>query len=653
MDYANLLKEEYQAAGTEPVYCQLGMGCSLMVPLSYKGNKERFAKDLFKHEQELQKYKDFNRRQSEEKKPLKPQFISCGEVAALAPVELVINNYNDQAIQKRLLKKAIRHYNSTLKKTVRLRKEYPDNKVAARLDRAYVRHMELMHGKYCAAEVAKFIGKSLKFAAKETAQMAGGLTGALPLATYMLLKKHNRIVPSAHTLKLEQKIVPYIRKGLIKAAVLATLAGGVKLANNQVFNQTKVEQAAKQAITDQNPRYKLETDADFEEFYNKCNASAFLATLPTGTLVTKPYCDGNKGGVNSIGAFYYLPKDGKPETSEWIKASEYFKDNPDIEISGQEFYKLMCSFFDTKEGGRLKKNIKKHLMGCELRTCELDAIKSVMLNNEANGIELCKFVKENYQDSIKCAARIMEFTPQRAQFTNGIAKRRVFEAATYLNLNNINGRLPDFMQKKIGKVRSLTAVTQLKPQECKDAFNALQKGDIEPLKKLTDQMCNFCCRGQTVYEITQEHGIENLWNEESRTINMHDAVKGSNAVLYREAQELCSKHKYAEAGEVFQKLVENGACGADLYNDMAENYYHLGKYEKAISCCKLTLETEETGAFAQANHIAGLAYMKSGNISEAMANANLALTREPQNKEYQKTVQQIKAMALYAANGRD
>lgn len=313
-----------------------------------------------------------------------------------------------------------------------------------------------------------------------------------------------------------------------------------------------------------------------------------------------------------------------------------------MEITGQEAYELMCGFFDSKEKGRLKNAIKSSLMGCELKICELDAIKSVMLNNEVNGIELCKFVKENYQDPVKCAAKIMEFTPKNAEFNDGIAKRRVFEAAAYLNLGNINSRLPDFMQKKTGKVRSLTAVTQLDPDACKNAFTALQQGNTKPLEALANQMCNFCCRGQTLYEITEEHGIDKLWSTEARTIKLYDAmIGGSNAVLYREAQKLCANQQYAEAGKVFQKLEENGACGADLYNDMAMTYYQLGDYPKTIACCKATLKTQETKAYAAANHIASMAYLKTGNLVKAAENAKLAITRAPNNKEYQQVAKEI------------
>lgn len=644
MDYAQLLEEEYTEAGKEPIYCQLGMGCSLLVPASYNGDKKRFAEDLFKHNRELKKYKSFNQQQGKDKKPITPQMISCGEVATLVPVELVINNYNDQIVQEKLLKRAMRHYNSTLRKTLRARKEYPHQKIAASLDKAKIKHLELMHGQYCAKEVVKAVGKALKFTTKEAAQISAGLVGPLPMIAYRLLKKNNWIAPSKHTMRIDQKIIPYLRKCVFKAAIFITLATGIKFSNSEIFNNNKIEKAVKEAIMTQNQRHKLETTADFEKFYNASKASAFLATLPTETLVTKPYSDNKSGKINTIGAFYYLPKDGKPETSEWIKASTYFKSHPDMEITGQEAYELMCGFFDSKEKGRLKNAMKSYLMGCELKICELDAIKSVMLNNEVNGIELCKFVKENYQDSVKCAAKIMEFTPNNAEFNDGIAKRRVFEAASYLNLGNINSRLPDFMQKKIGTVISLTAVTQLDPDACKNAFTALQQGNTKPLEALANQMCNFCCRGQTLYEITEEHGVDKLWSTEARTIKLYDAMRGgSNAVLYREAQKLCDNQQYAEAEKVFQKLEENGACGADLYNDMAMTYYQLGNYQKAIDCCKATLKTQETKAYAAANHIAGMAYLKIGNLTKAAENAKLAITRAPNNKEYQQAAKEIDA----------
>lgn len=644
MDYAQLLEEEYTEAGKEPVYCQLGMGCSLLVPVSYKGDKQSFAEDLFKHKHELKKYKDFNRQQGKDKKPIDPQMISCGEVSALVPVELVINNYNDQIVQEKLLKRAMRHYNSTLRKTLRARKEYPHQKIAASLDKAKIQRLEWLHGQYCAKEVAKAVGKVLKSTAKEVTQISAGVALVLPAFFYRLLKKNNRIAPSEHTMKIDQKVIPYIRKGVLKAAVLGTLLTGVKLSNSQVFSKIKTEKAVKEAIMVKNQRHKLETTADFEKFYNASKASAFLSTLPTETLVTKPYSDNKSGKINTIGSFYYLPKDGKPETEEWIKASDYFKSHPNMEITGQEAYELWCGFFDSKENGRLKNAIKSSLMGCELKICELDAIKSVMLNNEMNGIELCNFVKENYKDPVKCAAKIMSFTPKNAEFNDGIAKRRVFEAATYLNLSNINNRLPDFMQKKTGKVRSLTAVTQLDPDACQTAFIALQQGDTKPLEALANQMCNFCCRGQTLYEITEAHGIDKLWSTESRTIKLYNAMKGgSNAVLYREAQQFCDNQQYAKAEEIFQKLEANGACGADLYNDMAMTYYQVGNYQKAIDCCKATVKTKETNAYAAANHIAGMAYLKMGNLDKAAENAKLATARAPNNKEYQQAAKEIYA----------
>ena len=60
MKYQSVLEEEYKKAGKKVVWCTLGKN-KIIVPLSYKGEVDRFIDDIFSYEKEADKYNEYNR----------------------------------------------------------------------------------------------------------------------------------------------------------------------------------------------------------------------------------------------------------------------------------------------------------------------------------------------------------------------------------------------------------------------------------------------------------------------------------------------------------------------------------------------------------------------------------------------------------------
>ena len=78
-----------------------------------------------------------------------------------------------------------------------------------------------------------------------------------------------------------------------------------------------------------------------------------------------------------------------------------------------------------------------------------------------------------------------------------------------------------------------------------------------------------------------------------------------------------AKEEFGYALDGFQKMQKEGVHGADLSNDIAITYYHLGDYKKCIEESKKVVKTGETEAYAAAYYNMGLAYRELNNPTEA------------------------------------
>ncbi len=668
MDYKSVLLEEYAAATPphqDPIYCMLGKE-KVIVPQIYHGDKDTFLDNLFSFQDELYKEYDKHNTQYPDNR-VEPALIRAGEAYIFPPLEATLKlekisqeakNKKDfetktnkviDAVIKKSLSTAMRKYRSTVKKTLRARREYPDKQIPVSMAPDNLKQLNRLHQRYCLQKMGIGLQKTFKWSAEQTANILAGVTGALPATAYFLLDKKLKFskFPKARKF-IDEKALPYIRKGALKSAILATMVfGGKKLMDSQFVDNTPQDEIKNEKIININnndslPRYTITDAASFQQLYDAAFPLMIQSMMPTEVLITTPYTD-NGRTVNTIGlGSYWYPENGDPKSKDWIHTSSYVKNHQGMAITGKMACALADGWFRNREGGRIFKLMQKELKGASLNINEFTAIATCMYNSETSGRALCKYVRDNYKDPIKCAAYLGSLKPQNASFEDGISKRHLHEVLIYLNVDNYVESLPSLLVKKgvnsKGVEYHVTSVTQLKPDECQQALSALSKGKTEGITNLSHKIRNYVCKGgKTVAQIAHENGIEGI---STQAINFEDAQRLTESnKMYAEALAHYDKKDYEKALKGFQDMVAAGFNGADIHNDLAITYYNLGEYDKCIAECREVLKTGETEQYAPANYNAGKAYEKKGNISKALENYQLASQREPSNKTYKKAVQ--------------
>ena len=222
---------------------------------------------------------------------------------------------------------------------------------------------------------------------------------------------------------IDKKIVPYICKGALKSIIPLAMYSGAKFGlnksaetkenNKETPNITIVQSAEETAPKESSQlskKYQINDLKSFHQLYSDALNFMALSMFPTEVLVNEAYTDNGKT-INTIGlGSFWFPKDGNPQSSEWILTSDYVKKKK-IKLTGPQAFALTDGWYRHRENGRIYKDMYKRLKGCELKAHEFAAIATVMYNNEVNGKELCDYIKDNYKDPLKCAAKIMDLKP--------------------------------------------------------------------------------------------------------------------------------------------------------------------------------------------------------------------------------------------------
>ena len=106
MKYQSVLEEEYKKAGKKVVWCTLGEN-KIIVPLSYKGEVDRFIDDIFSYEKEADKYNEYNRKCTLEEDKIDTEMLSVGKIKFLPPLDLVQFDYSNEKIIRKSISRAI------------------------------------------------------------------------------------------------------------------------------------------------------------------------------------------------------------------------------------------------------------------------------------------------------------------------------------------------------------------------------------------------------------------------------------------------------------------------------------------------------------------------------------------------------------------
>ena len=395
-----------------------------------------------------------------------------------------------------------------------------------------------------------------------------------------------------------------------------------------------------------NRKYKITDWASFQQLYKDALPLIQLSMFSTEVLVKGAYADADGRSINTRGlGSYYVPVNGDPFSSEWELCSKYMKKHPEElnkEISGDYALDLSDGWYSTREGGRILRTMFKKLQGCELTINEFAAIATCYYNNEKRGKEFCEFVSKNYQDSVKCASWLIP--AEGVKGFGGIAKRATHEACMYLNINDYVSQIGDQRIAKIeGTNKYKTSVTQLPEDRCIEAGADLRKGHTKKLSELANNINRYVCKnGKSAAEMVRE----NIGDTDRRmallmfTDQSIDMLKQIADRQYAAALEEYNNGNYEKALAGFQRVIKSGFDGADLHNDLAITYFHLGRYEDCLKECHYILhETGETSEFAHAAFNAGKAADALGQSERAYENYKVALKHDKKNQFYRKLVE--------------
>ncbi len=487
--------------------------------------------------------------------------------------------------------------------------------------------------------------------------------------TRLFFKKHG-----THAWQKFKKLPKQTRRNILIAAIVASSAGAISITAVHEFAQNKEKREIikrnNEAKEKTNATYKITDQASFAALYQDALPLMAVSMFPSECLVLNPYAD-NKTGVNNtigLGSFWY-PQNGDPKSKDWVKASDYFKGTPHHSISGEHAFDLVDGWYRYREGGRIYKNLFKYLQGTTLKPNEFAAIATVMYNNEKKGAELCKYVAKHYNDPVKCAQKIASF--RAPDGFSGIDKRHLHEAYLYLNYDNYVQNLYNLQVRRgvnsKGEPYIITSVTQLSAKDVQKGREAVLSGKKEQIIQAQNDIIKYVNKHSTsVRSIIQDNilspslqqsllafGIEPVIDFEKakesslafspdQTYQKAITHYTNASKLEKEGKKSKSQKEFELALQTFQTLAGQGYQGADLYNDIAITYYHLGEYQKCIDESKRVLETGEETAYSSANYNAALAYEKLGNNARAILNYEAAMAHGANKDTCQSAINRIK-----------
>lgn len=464
------------------------------------------------------------------------------------------------------------------------------------------------------------------------------------------------------------------RRNILIVAIVLSSAVGTPVIISQ-FQQAKAQKEIsnhnKEAKKKTNTSYQITDKASFGTLYQDALPLMSVSMFPTECLVLNPYSDNKTSVQNTIGlgSFWY-PKNGDPKSKDWVKASTYFKNTPNHTITAEHALDLVDGWYRFREGGRIYKNLCNLLQGTTLKPNEFAAIASVMYNNEKKGAELCKYVAKHYNDPMKCAQKIISFDAPDG--FSGIDKRHLHEAYLYLNLDNYVQNLYNLQIREGINSKDehyiTTSVTQLSEQEVVQGKKAVLSGDPKEIINAQNAIVKYVTKNsvsvrQKIMDnvispnvqkellsygiLTFELGKSDLALSPDQIYQQALDHYAKATALEKEGKQSKSQKEYTLALQTFQELTGKGYKGADLYNDIAITYYHLGEYQKCINESKRVLETGEETAYSAANYNAGKAYEQLGNKKRAILNYEAAIAHGADKEICQKAIYRLQNTSQY------
>ena len=275
-EYIQIVEKEYNNSQVQ--YADV-LGVKLPIPVSYKGNEEAFLDDVLSFQDNRHKVYDLYNLVNKNKQ-VHPKEIKYKGLHVIASLDQTLRNLPDREILSKAANKATRRYTSAIKKVLRARAEHPKKDFAISMNKDYLSKLDKLHYLNNLKETSKTIGKGLKFTAEQTAQILGGALGALPAVVYNLSNKKYHFAENRVHMAIKDKALPYIRKGAVKALIVASSIGGATLVSqvskNIKENQQRMEISnnEKQEMQEFLAKHKTNNEAFYYNYKKAQNLEA-------------------------------------------------------------------------------------------------------------------------------------------------------------------------------------------------------------------------------------------------------------------------------------------------------------------------------------------------------------------------------------------
>ncbi len=330
------------------------------------------------------------------------------------------------------------------------------------------------------------------------------------------------------------KGAPYLAEILRERAAYSQVQDCENLRNQEIQS---VDQYNDQIKNELQKRYVISDRESFDKLYQASLPLIQLSLFSVECCAFEPYSvKGNSVlDTGNIGLCYY-PIDGNPDNSKWIKLSSYVAKNGVFRDDMKKSFRLTDSWFTRLEEGAVCKEMYSLLKGAELTPHEFASICAERYASKACGRSLCKFVRENYKNPVKCAQKFLSYTASES--FPGLNKRRLMEALLYLNEGNFASQMYGFTTQKVklkhGGDAYTGPVNDMKQGDVSRLWRAVASGNIDLILAEQNKVVEkISSGGQTIYdaiclEINDEEFRDNVLKycfKEEKEIGLEDAIE--------------------------------------------------------------------------------------------------------------------------------
>lgn len=308
-------------------------------------------------------------------------------------------------------------------------------------------------------------------------------------------------------------------------------------------------------------------------------------------------------------------------TTVWLSTTRANNDKISYtNLKENDFIKLIIGWGKnrTQTQNRFDGLVKKHktilrrmyenIKGAELRPNELAAIYCAIFFNENNLRNICLYVQDHYNNTLKCANMLISTTNGYTPYSDP-AKIALFNGLVFLNTNNFC-EATLYMPFDNNSKKTCLDVVELAPKILTD----------KNYKSYSDK-CKKELLGCFFYPTNREipQNIVSRISTNLLPYRLSPDVEGpdQNQRDFEVAITHMSAKSYNEAMNIFTRLEKTSSTNAVLLEQMTQCYYEMGQYDNAIKYGQKILNSFNKTERAEAAYYVGKSYMGKNQPDQA------------------------------------